>query len=139
MKARFIKSSPDAIKPTKGHKTDSGYDLTLLKVHKQIGNVTMYDTGIKVCPPRGYYFDLVPRSSIIKSGYMLANNIGIIDQDYQGSVYVPLVKIDKTKPDLVLPNRLVQLIPRKVIHFEMEEVESFEETKRGSGGFGSTG
>ena len=139
MKAQFIKTDPLAKEPTKSHITDSGYDLTLLRVHKQIGKVFLYDTGIKVQPPQGYYFDLVPRSSIIKSGYMLANSVGIIDSDYRGNIYVPLIKIDETMPDLTLPNRLVQLIPRKVIHFEMEQVEIFEETERGDGGFGSTG
>ena len=139
MKAQFIKSSPDAVTPTKGHRSDSGYDLTLLKVHKKIGNVTLYDTGIQVCPPCGYYFDLVPRSSVIKSGYMLANSVGVIDADYRGNIYVPLIKLDESMPDLELPKRLMQLIPRKVSQFEMEQVETFEETARGDGGFGSTG
>jgi len=136
---KFIKTHPKAVSPSKSHKTDSGFDLTLIEKYKKYNDVTLYNTGIKVQPPSGYYFDLVPRSSIIKSGYMLANSVGIIDQDYQGNIYVPLVKIDKTKPDLELPCRLVQLVLRKVIEVEAIEVESFEdETKRGDGGFGSS-
>ncbi len=136
---KYIKTHPNAIAPTKSHKTDSGFDLTLISVYKKYNNVTLYDTGIKIQPPDGYYFDLVPRSSIIKTGYMLANSVGIIDQDYQGNIYVPLIKIDKSKPDIELPCRLVQLILRKVIDVTGKEVRDFdEETDRNTGGFGSS-
>lgn len=134
----FFKTKKDAILPFKERVSDSGYDLTLLSLEKKVGEVELYDTGIKVTPPFGYYFDLVPRSSIIKSGYILANNIGIIDRSYLGAIKVPLIKIDKSKPDLKLPNRLVQIIPRKAIHFNIIEVDSLENTSRGDGGFGST-
>ncbi len=137
---KFSKSRKDAINPSKTHASDSGFDLTLLEKIKQIGDIELYDTGIKIKPAYGYYFDLVPRSSIIKSGYMLANSIGIIDRTYLGNIMVPLVKIDKNAPDLILPNRLVQLIPRQIIHFNFNEVENIEseESARGDGGFGST-
>ncbi len=137
---KFSKSRKDAVNPSKSHASDSGFDLTLLEKIKQIGDVELYDTGIKIKPFYGYYFDLVPRSSIIKSGYMLANSIGIIDRTYLGSIMVPLIKIDKNAPDLVLPNRLVQIIPRQIIHFKFIEVDNFDsnETARGEGGFGST-
>lgn len=137
-KIYFCKSKKDAVLPFKERVSDSGYDLTLLSLEKKMGEVELYDTGIKVTPPFGYYFDLVPRSSIIKSGYILANNIGIIDRSYLGAIKVPLIKIDKNKPDLELPNRLVQIIPRKAIHCNIVEVKSLENTSRGDGGFGST-
>ena len=136
---KYIKTNQNAVAPTKTHKTDSGFDLTLIRVHKRYGDVTLYDTGIQIQPPDGHYFDLVPRSSIIKTGYMLANSVGIIDQDYQGNIFVPLIKVDKTKPDIELPCRLVQLILRKVIIVGGKEVRSWdEETDRNTGGFGSS-
>ena len=52
---------------------------------------------------------LVPRSSISKTGYMLANSVGVIDRTYTGNVLVPLIKVDKSMPDLILPARVVQL------------------------------
>lgn len=129
-----------AVLPKKAHNTDSGFDLTIIEKSKQIGNVIMYETGVKVAPPSGFYFDLVPRSSIIKSGYILANSVGIIDNEYRGTIKVPLIKVDQSKPDLELPNRLVQLIPRKVLDFSPVLVKSFDEkTLRDCGGFGSTG
>lgn len=136
---KWNKSLKEAIKPSKTNASDSGYDLTLIKLDKQIGEVFMYDTGIKVTPDYGWYFDLVPRSSIIKSGYILANSVGVIDRTYVGSIKVPLIKIDKSMPDLSLPNRLVQIIPRQIIHMEPVEVCDLEETSRMDGGFGSTG
>ena len=99
----------------------------------------LYDTGIKVQPAFGWYFDLVPRSSISKTGYMLANSIGVIDRTYVGPVLVPLRKVDPHAPDLELPARLVQIIPRPIVHIQWEEVEALDETARGAGGFGSTG
>lgn len=135
----FQKTDIRAEKPFKSRVSDSGYDLTLIDKIKQNGIVEFYDTGIKVKPPLGYYFDLVPRSSISKSGYILANNIGIIDMSYTGNIIVPLIKIDKNAKDLELPCRLVQLIPRKIQNFEVIEVDSLDETERGEGGFGSSG
>jgi len=136
---KYTKLSNEAIAPFKSRASDSGYDLTLLKKAKTIGEVELYSTGIKVEPSYGYYFDLVPRSSIIKSGYILANSIGIIDRTYRGEIFVPLIKIDKNAKDLELPNRVVQLIPRSIIHTNFKESNELNETERCSKGFGSSG
>ena len=83
---------------------------------------------------------MVPRSSIIKSGYILANSVGVIDQGYTGEILVPLLKVDENQPDLELPKVMVQLIPRRWYHFSIKEGEKgLNETSRGQGGFGSTG
>ena len=133
------KTDKRAVIPNKVRASDSGYDLTLIDIWKTQGNVTYYETGIKVQPAYGWYFMVVPRSSIAKSGYMLANSVGIIDRTYVGTIKVPLVKIDPLAPDLELPLKMVQIIPQPIIHFDIVEVDSFEETARGTGGFGSTG
>jgi dUTP pyrophosphatase len=136
----YVRTIAEAIPPQKQRSSDSGYDLTLIKKIKTHGNVEFFDTCIKLEPTFGYYFDLVGRSSISKSGYMLANNIGIIDRTYQGTVIVPLVKIDNNQPDLELPCRLVQIIPRQIEHLEPIEIteEELLSSERKSGGFGST-
>jgi dUTP pyrophosphatase len=140
LKFNYKKVESDAVDPFKGRPSDSGYDLTLIKKVKTVGNVEFYDTGIVLEPPYGYYFDLVGRSSISKSGYLLANNLGIIDRSYRGTVMVPLVKIDNNMPDLQLPNRLVQIIPRLIQHLQPNEIKDVSETERGTNGFGkSTG
>ena len=136
---KWAKTRPDACPPSKARASDSGYDITILGVHKRVGDVTFYSTGIKVTPAYGYYFDMVPRSSISKTGYMLANSVGIIDRTYVGEVIVPLRKIDQTAPDLELPCRMVQIVPRHIINVEFQLVDSLEDTTRKEGGFGSTG
>lgn len=136
---KYNKIRKDAVAPFKNKPSDSGYDLTILERKKNIGEVELYSTGIKIQPDFGLYFDLVPRSSIIKTGYVLANSIGIIDRTYTGEIMVPLIRIDNNAPDLPLPCRVVQLIPRPIIHMQMEEVDSFDETSRGENGYGSSG
>jgi dUTP pyrophosphatase len=129
---------PDAVAPFKQRASDSGYDVTLLAKAKQHGPVTLYGTGIQVRPPAGYYFDVVPRSSIIKLGYLLANSVGVIDRGYRGELMVPLVKVAPEVAELELPARVVQLIPRPIVHFPVRQRDSLDDTQRGSGGFGST-
>lgn len=133
------KEDSRAFAPYKERPSDSGYDLTLIDKVKEVGNVGFYTTGINIEPPYGWYFDLVPRSSITKSGYILANSTGIIDRSYRGPVIAALAKIDPNAPDLILPNRIVQIVPRPAVHFETREVSTLSDTNRGSGKFGSTG
>jgi dUTP pyrophosphatase len=130
---------PDARVPMKEHVSDSGYDLTLLYEKKRFGRTILYGTGVIVEAPFGWYFDVVPRSSIIKHGYILANSVGVIDRSYRGEIFVPLIKIDDAAQDLQLPARVAQLIPRPIVHFPVDEVHALSTTQRGSGGFGSTG
>jgi deoxyuridine 5'-triphosphate nucleotidohydrolase len=136
---KYTLCDPNGVPPTRARPSDSGFDLSLIAVRKTYGNVTLYGTGVTVQPPSGFYFDMVPRSSIIKQGYILANSVGIIDQSYTGEIMVPLLKIDPDAPDLELPCRMVQLIPRRWYGFIPEPVASLTATQRADGGFGSTG
>lgn len=135
---RYQRVDARAVAPTKVRGTDSGYDLWLVELIREEAGVRYYSTGLRVQPDTGYYFELVGRSSISKSGHMLANNIGIIDASYTGPVIAALRKVDATAPDLVLPARLVQLIPRQRVHLAAVEGD-VETTQRSVGGFGSTG
>ena len=139
-KCTFKINNKNAIIPSKNNASDIGYDLTIIKTHKRISdNIIMYDTGIQVKPQYGYYFEIVPRSSLSKSGYILANSIGIIDPSYSGNLYIVLIKIDDTLADLELPFKCCQLLLRRSIHYELHETENnLIKTTRGSGGFGST-
>jgi dUTP pyrophosphatase len=139
---RFLRTSPNAVIPTKSRASDVGYDLTIVRKVKDISPITaMYSTEIIIAPTYGYYTKVVPRSSLSKSGYILANSIGIIDGSYRGEVMIVLTKIDNTLPDLELPFKCAQLIIDYSIHYIMTEVsdeEELGETDRGEGGFGST-
>ena len=101
----------------------------------------MYDTNISVRPPNGYYFEIVPRSSLSKTGYILTNSIGIIDPTYRGTLKVVITKICPEAHEFELPNKRFQLIPRKYDlnnKLIIKEVDILDETERGDGGFGST-
>jgi dUTP pyrophosphatase len=136
---KYTKTLGNAIAPQKVHITDTGYDLCIVKKVKEENGMVLFDTGIAVQPPLGYYFELVGRSSISKTGYIVANSIGIIDASYTGSLKVALIKINKDAADIELPARIVQLIPRQLVHLDAMEVSDLNDTTRAEGGFGSSG
>lgn len=137
--AGFERTHINAVKPTKGEPNAIGYDLTCIDIYKKIGKKTIiYNTHICIQPIPGFYFEIIPRSSLSKTGHIMTNSIGVIDPDYSGPLLIPVTKIDNTMPDLELPFKLFQLIPRHVeSNFQFIE-KPLAETKRGSGGFGST-
>lgn len=141
---RYKKTHEDAMEPTKSHESDSGFDLNLVKLIKTKGNVEYYSTGIQLMPPphndqnKKWYFELHARSSLVKTGYQLANCVGIIDNPYRGDIIAALIKFDDNKPPLELPSRLVQIIPREMHDFSVKQVKQLPRSDRGSGGFGST-
>lgn len=157
---------PKAEVPTRAHATDSGYDLTFIGVHKVVDDVIFFRTGISVQPPRGYYFEAVPRSSISKLPLAMANSVGIIDESYTGEIFVPvrvihasavqdfahsshpngIVKVFGLRPqtmqalaDLIVKNKpkLFQLILKKRNDCNFV-LEDLKGTERADGGFGST-
>lgn len=137
-----FKTDENAVVPFKTNASDVGYDLTIIKKVKDFNSKTcLYDTCIKIQVDFGYYAEIVPRSSLSKSGYMLANSIGIIDNSYRGNLMIALTKIADDAPELELPFKCCQLIIRKQVYTSLNEVkdeEEFNNTKRGEGGFGST-
>lgn len=138
---KFKRASDQAVIPTKAHHNDIGFDLTLIKVESgtYFGvNGTLYDTGIIVQPPEGYYIEIVPRSSFSKFGHMMLNSVGIIDPQYRGTLKVAVVHHDQTFPKLQLPFKGFQMILRKANVYSMEEVSELSQTERGEGGFGSS-
>jgi deoxyuridine 5'-triphosphate nucleotidohydrolase len=128
----------NAVLPTK-RIIDVGFDLTIISVAKKISNkITLYETGVALDIPIGYYVELVPRSSMSKTGYMLANSVGVIDPGFTGTVKVPLIKVDDSMPNIELPIRIAQLILKPYVFAYARQVNYISQTTRGSGGFGST-
>ena len=139
MEVLFVKDDPNAVIPTKGTPFAVGYDLTAISVYKKLSDrTTLYDTGIKVQPPNGYYTEIVPRSSMSKTGYCLSNSIGTIDSDYRGRLLIALTRIDDGFPELTVPFTRCQLVLRKHEDYTIRQVVSLSETERDCGGFGST-
>ena len=130
---------PRAVIPFKVKASDVGYDLMLIRKVKNFNAVTvLYDTGIQLKPENGYYAEIVPRSSLSKSGYILSNSVGIIDPSYRGNIYISLTKVDPAAPELGLPFQACQLIFRRQHFVTMKTVKKLDTTERGEGGFGST-
>lgn len=138
---KFFKTNPNAVAPSKTRLSDVGYDLTVISKYKQLNNVTsLYDTGIKISIEPHFYIEVVPRSSLSKSGYMLANSMGIIDQSYRGNIYIALTKIDPEATPIQFPFKCCQIIIRPQYQAIFEESDTdLTSTHRGEGGFGSTG
>ena len=86
------------------------------------------------------HYYLYPRSSIYKSGVMMANSTGIIDRSYRNTLMAPVVNLNEyTYPNIVKGSRLFQISSPDLGHIsEIRIVENLPETSR-KGGFGSTG
>ncbi|MFX5254946.1 dUTP diphosphatase [Acinetobacter baumannii] len=83
---------------------------------------------------------ILPRSGLgHKHGIVLGNLVGLIDSDYQGELMVSVWNRGQTTFRLEPGERLAQYVLVPVVQAEFEQVEEFEETLRGSGGFGHTG
>lgn len=74
-----------------------------------------------------------------KHGVTLANSVGVIDSDYRGEIHVTLINRGE-KPYTIQPGeRLAQIMFVPIYHAIFIETDELDETKRGTGGFGSTG
>lgn len=97
-------------------------------------------TGIKIEIPMGYEAQVRPRSGLsIKHGITLINCTGTIDSDYRGEVCVPLVNLSNEAFTINPADRIAQMVIAEVVKAEIEVTTNLSETKRGEGGFGSTG
>jgi len=140
-KVVLFKTEPgmdETFHPTLGEPFAVGHDLTAVSVWKKVGDTTFYETGISVEPPEGYYLEIVPRSSISKTGHILANSVGVIDPDYRGTLKIPVMHVDKSLPALTTPFTLFQMVCKKHEKFRLVFSENLSNTTRGDGGFGST-
>lgn len=129
---------PEAVPPKRNNVTDAGFDLTLVKLLKSEGGVDYFTTGVILEPPARMWYMLVPRSSMAKSGYTLANGVGIIDSGYRGEIIVALRKVNSDAPSISLPARWVQVIPQQWYSGKMINSSLLSQTIRGdNGGLGS--
>ena len=135
-----VKRLTDTAKlPEKAHQGDLGYDV-FADEDKWIpyGEYRLISTGISVFNNTYRYgFIIKDRSSIAMKG--LFTHAGVIDAGYTGEIKVFFHNVSNTSIKIEKGDKIAQLIPTKVINFEVEEVEELFQTKRGDNGFGSTG
>jgi dUTP pyrophosphatase len=105
------------------------------------GDTFLVPTGLAIhLGDPGYAAMIIPRSGLgHKHGIVLGNLVGLIDSDYQGQLFVSCWNRGK-EPFVVNPlERVAQLVVVPVMQVRLNVVESFDESDRGAGGFGSTG
>ncbi len=96
-------------------------------------------TGIAIEIPEGYVGLVYARSGLAcKEGLAPANKVGVIDSDYRGEIKVFLFNHSGAARTVTAGERIAQLVIAPFLHCEFTEGE-MSETKRGAGGFGSTG
>lgn len=93
---------------------------------------------MSISVPPGTYGRIAPRSSLAWKN-SLHVGAGVIDADYRGNVGVVLFNLSNEDFGIKQGDRIAQLILEKIVLAEVCEVSDLDETKRGSGGFGSTG
>ena len=97
-------------------------------------------TGFAVAIPAGYEIQVRPRSGLaLKFGVTCLNTPGTIDADYRGEVKVILANLGREPFEVKRGERIAQLVPAEVTVARFIEVDSLDETARGTDGFGSTG
>ena len=104
------------------------------------GERAMIPTGLTIALPGGYEAQVRPRSGLAaKHGVTCLNSPGTIDADYRGEVKVILINLGQESFVIKRGERIAQMIIAPVTRAELKLVTQLDETKRGAGGFGSTG
>jgi dUTP pyrophosphatase len=127
------------------YKTDgsSGMDIAAnIKEDIKIepGKSAIIPTGLAVSIPKNYEIQIRPRSGLAANNQIsVLNTPGTIDADYRGELKVILINLGKNDFTVERGLRIAQMVLCPIIKAVLKEVDLLEETKRGSGGFGSTG
>lgn len=87
MKIKFMKTHPDAVIPTRGSAGAAGFDLTAVSL-RRAADIYIYDTGLALEIPYGYWGGIYARSSLFFTGLEKCGGVCVIDSDYRGSILV---------------------------------------------------
>ena len=121
----------------------SGMDLSA-NIEKEIeikpGKSSIIPTGLAVSIPKNFEIQIRPRSGLAaKNQISVLNTPGTIDADYRGELKVILINLGSKSFKVEKGLRIAQMILCPIVKAKLIEVETLEETIRGTGGFGSTG
>lgn len=139
-----MKINEKAVIPTRATPDSAGLDIYACLEEDVVlapGEIKMIPTGLKAeSDCRDAAMMIYPRSGLSsKHGISLANCVGVIDSDFRGEWFIPLINHGKQPFTVQNAMRIAQLVPTKVLFPEIEISETLSETERGSGGFGSSG
>lgn len=141
MQISFIRLDGELSVPAISHIGDAAVDLqSRVDVTIEPGERVAVPTGIAVAIPDGYAGLVLPRSGHAKRhGIGVVNGPGLVDSGYRGEISVLLINHGESEVKFARGDRVAQLAVVPVPAVEWVEVDSLEDTERGSGGFGSTG
>jgi dUTP pyrophosphatase len=119
----------------------SGMDLRSTEVITlKPGERCLVPTGLAIAVPYGFEAQVRPRSGLaLKHGVTVLNAPGTIDSDYRGEVKVPLINHGQEDFIISRGDRIAQMVIAPVTRVTWAEVDTLEDTARGTGGFGSSG
>lgn len=137
---KIRKVHPDAVLPKRAHPTDAGMDVTAISM-EMTEDYLEYDTGLQFQLPAGYVMLIFPRSSNSKKDLLMCNSVGVLDAGYTGNLKFrfKLTTEGYTEKIYNPGDKIGQIIILPYPEINFVETEEFDETDRGSGGFGSTG
>lgn len=144
MKVKIKKIDSSATIPEKAHDSDFGYDCYAVSEQEIAPNVWKYGLGFAIqldtehADYTNFGFTIRPRSSIYKTGMVLANSIGTIDEDYTGEVCAIFYHVLPNMPRYKVGDKICQLHIDTAYKLDFVEVNELTSTRRGSGGFGSS-
>ena len=151
MKVKFKRLHKDAVIPSKKIEDDFCFDLTAVTEEEIAPNVWRYGFGfalqivnnMRIKPIKEYCslcFSVRPRSSVWKTGMVLSNCIGTIDEGYTGEISAVFYHVMPNMERYHVGDRVAQLhFDRTDKYLDFIEVDELDETERGDGGYGSTG
>lgn len=143
MRIEIRRLDPDLPLPAAQHTHDAGYDLIAAEdvVIAPAGGRAAVRTGIAIAIPPGHAGFVQPRSGLaLRHGVTCLNSPGLVDSGYRDELRVVLANLDPVEPFSVRRgDRIAQLVVQPVSSIEWVEVESLDDSERGTGGFGSTG
>ena len=121
----------------------SGLDLAAHineSVEIKPGSTAIISTGLAVSIPKNFEIQIRPRSGLAaKNQLSVLNTPGTIDADYRGELKVILINLGAKSFLVENGARIAQMVLCPIVKANLKEVKTLEDTKRGSGGFGSTG
>ena len=104
------------------------------------GDVKLVPTGLFLAVPEGCEVQVRPRSGLaLKHGLVIVNSPGTIDSDYRGEVGVIVGNVGREPFTITRGLRIAQLVVAPVARAEVRLVEELPDSRRGDGGFGSSG
>jgi dUTP pyrophosphatase len=137
-KLKIQKLNNNAIIPIKATKLAAGYDLySIDAITIPPQSRVVVNTGLSIKTPDGTYGRIAPRSGMALNGIDVGG--GVIDQDYTGPLKIILINNNENEFKIVEGMKIAQLVCEKICYPEIQLVDKFEQTERGSNGFGSTG